>query len=398
MDISNRIWPKEDQSFWDIKNKEYVVEINWDKTLFDDYKKLANDYEQCGYLTFNKVIESGHDNIKSDMWFLAGIFLIRQSLELGLKSLICRAYNRKSDVQKILIDCCHNLSKIFLLYDNSNEVHLTNEENEWLMKYLYSLELVDEKSDIFRFPFSDSFLAQYRDKFLDNVDVANSLLQASFLIKKCINCGIVENDEEFDATLKPEFLMFANHGIGNCHLWQPISDDGFHVKVTGYIEVADFIFYQCNCIELKDRLYPLIFILRNTIELCLKRLFYARVDNGVSKHIFFSKRKSHLLKKDLWNNVKPMLLHYATESCEDLEVIDIVEKEIIELDALDKKGDNFRYPTSYSLEYRINNIKIDIRNVFEYMRAIINFLDGCDSMLDTIADYESEMHSYYDSY
>lgn len=198
--------------------------------------------------------------------------------------------------------------------------------------------------------------------------------------------------------MKPEFFIFANHGIGNCYLWQPISDNGFHVKVTGYIEVADFIFYQCNCIDLKEKLYPLIFILRNAIELCLKRLFYARIDNGVPQHIFFSKRKSHLLKKDLWKNVKPVLLHYATEESEDLKDIDIVEQEIIELDALDKNGDNFRYPTSYSLEYRIDNKKIDVKNVFEYMRSIINFLDACDLMLDAIAEHESEMHSYYDSY
>lgn len=26
-----------------------------------------------------------------------------------------------------------------------------------------------------------------------------------------------------------------------------------------------------------------------------------------------------------------------------------------------------------------------------YLKAIINFLEGCDSMLDAIADYESEM-------
>jgi hypothetical protein len=45
-----------------------------------------------------------------------------------------------------------------------------------------------------------------------------------------------------------------------------------------------------------------------------------------------------------------------------------------------------------------NGKKIDVKNAFEYMKAIINFLEGCDSMLDAISDYESEMHSYYDYY
>lgn len=57
----------------------------------------------------------------------------------------------------------------------------------------------------------------------------------------------------------------------------------------------------------------------------LKKTFYASVENG---HIFFSKRRSHLLKKDLWKNVRPMIQHYATKSNGDLKVIDIVETEI----------------------------------------------------------------------
>ena len=60
---------------------------------------------------------------------------------------------------------------------------MTNEETEWLTTYLDSLEEVDKKSDMFRFPFEDDFLSKYRDKFLDNVDVANNLLQAFALVK-----------------------------------------------------------------------------------------------------------------------------------------------------------------------------------------------------------------------
>lgn len=93
-----------------------------------------------------------------------------------------------------------------------------------------------------------------------------------------------------------------------------------------------------------------------------------------------------------------MIQHYGSESDEDLKVIDIVEAEILELDAFDKNGDCFRYPTSYSLEYRYDGIRIDMKNVFDYMRGVINFLECCDSMLDAISDYESEMHSYYDNY
>lgn len=391
------IWPSTDMDFWRISNEETSVNIKWSRNCFEDYRELSYQFYECGYKTFVEVIKSGHDNVKSDMWFLTGIFLVRHSLELGLKSLLCRVLSRKKDIQYAFEACCHDVSMLFKKYSDTDIEHfLTPKEEEWLSKYLASLEEVDKKSDMFRFPIEDDFLSKYRDKFLDNVDVANNLLQAFALVKKCIENGIVSEEDEFDDNLKPKFFVFASHGFGNCYLWQRISDEGFHVKVIGYSEVIDFI-YANHQISNKTKLYPLIFMFRDTIELCLKRLFYSRVDNGVPLKVFYSKRKSHYIKKDLWKNVKPVIVKYADDSGEDLEVIDIVEKLLDEINSLDKNGDNFRYPTSYSLEYRIDDKKLDLSNVYTYLKAIINFLEECDSMLDAIADYESEMKAEYES-
>ena len=333
--------------FWKINNEEMSVIIKWTRNCFEDYKELAYQFYECGYKTFE--------------------------------------------------DCCHDVSMLFKKYsDTGRESFLTRDETEWLTEYLESLEEVDKKSDVFRFPFEDDFLIKYRNKFLDNVNVANNLLQAFALVKKCIEKGIVFEEDEFDHNLKPEFFVFTSHGLGNCYLWQKISDEGFHVKVTGYTKVIDYI-YKNQQISNKVKLYPLIFMFRNTIELCLKRLFYSRVDNGVPLKIFYSKRKSHYIKKDLWKNVKPVIIKYVNASGEDLAVIDIVEKLLDEINSLDKNGDNFRYPTSYSLEYRIDHKKIDLSNVYTCLKAIINFFEGCDFMLDAIADYESEMKAEYES-
>lgn len=357
MSASLWILPSADMDFWKINNEEMSVIIKWTRNCFEDYKELAYQFYECGYKTFEDVIKNGYDNIKSDMWFLTGTFLIRHSLELGLKSLLCRVLSRKRDIQDAFEDCCHDVSMLFKKYsDTGRESFLTRDETEWLTEYLESLEEVDKKSDVFRFPFEDDFLIKYRNKFLDNVNVANNLLQAFALVKKCIEKGIVFEEDEFDHNLKPEFFVFTSHGLGNCYLWQKISDEGFHVKVTGYTKVIDYI-YKNQQISNKVKLYPLIFMFRNTIELCLKRLFYSRVDNGVPLKIFYSKRKSHYIKKDLWKNVKPVIIKYVNASGEDLAVIDIVEKLLDEINSLDKNGDNFRYPTSYSLEYRIDHKK-----------------------------------------
>ncbi|QAT42746.1 hypothetical protein [Aminipila luticellarii] len=357
--------------FWKIGNDQNKVSIKWSRNYFEDYKQLAYNFYDCGFSIFDEVICSGYDNIKSDMWFLTEIFLVRQSIELGLKSLLCRVYNKNNDIQKAFIECCHDLSMLFQRYnDVGNENYLTNEEKEWMTKYLDSLEEVDSKSDMFRFPFEDEFLSKYRDKFLDNVDVANNLLQAFALVKKCIQEGIALDENKFDNTLQPEFFIFASHGIGNCYLWQRLSDEGFHVKVTGYSEVIDFIYKNSN-ISKETKLYPLMFMFRNTIELCLKRLSYSSVDDGVPLEIFRAKRRSHFIKKDLWKNIKPVIMKYANDSGNDTEVIAIVERLIGEISGLDKNGDNFRYPTSYSLEYRFDKKNIDIKNVYEYLKAMI---------------------------
>ncbi len=53
--------------FGKIKNAEYQVEIKWSKNPFLDYKSLTYQFYNCGFQVFKNVIESGYDNIKSDM-------------------------------------------------------------------------------------------------------------------------------------------------------------------------------------------------------------------------------------------------------------------------------------------------------------------------------------------
>lgn len=69
-----------------------------------------------------------------------------------------------------------------------------------------------------------------------------------------------------------------------------------------------------------------------------------------------------------------MIEYYAKVQGQDLEIIDIVESQIQELGNIDKNGDIFRYPTSYSLEYRFDNIDIDLKNVYEFSREYSTFV------------------------
>lgn len=391
-------WPQSGQSLFDIRNPTYSVHIKWQRNYFEDYRNLTFEYAKCGVAVLTEVINSGHDNIKSDAWFLSGVYLLRQTLELGLKSLICRIAPNTPFIQKTFESCQHDLEQLFQIYSTGKETYLSPDEQVWLSAYLTSLELIDKKSDMFRFPFDDNFLSQYRDKFLDNVAVANNLIQAIDLIEKCLSCGQTSPDADFDAKLPPTFFVFATHGFGNCYLWQPISNEGFFVKIQGYNDVAQFLFEQCSSISLKEKTFPLLFLLRNSVELGLKQLFYTRTEHGLCRKVFFSKRNSHKIGKDLWPSVRPIIEHYAASSGEDISILSTVESYILEIEKLDKNGDAFRYPTSYSLEYRLNEKTLDILNVYNFMLGIISFLNGCNAMLENIADFESDMRSDYGYY
>ena len=388
----NMIWPIAGRDFWKINDPQNIVEIEWTHNYYLDYKKLAENYIKCSYEVFSNVVESGHDNIKSDQWFIVGVFLARQAIELGLKSLICKVETQARKIENIFEDACHDLLKLFNYYWEYENTYLNNDEKKWLEDYLRDVELVDSKSDVFRFPFEDDFLRKYRNKFLDCVDVANNIIQAYRLIEKCT--GDADYINEIDLELQPSFFIFATHGIGNCGIWDSLSDRGFHEKVNGYYAVIDYIM-SCKKLTEDEKVYPVLFMLRNTLELCLKRVFYCRVENGVPRKVFLSKRRSHLLKKDLWKNVKPVIEDYTRETNNDLSVLSIVEKQIVELNRIDKNGDMFRYPTSYSLEYRFDHIRLDLNNVYEYISSVINYLDACDTMLENIAEIEAEMRAEY---
>lgn len=61
-------------------------------------------------------------------------FLVRQSIELGLKALICRICLKNPDIQKTFEQCKHDLSELFDKYCVSQEKYLDMQEIEWLAK------------------------------------------------------------------------------------------------------------------------------------------------------------------------------------------------------------------------------------------------------------------------
>ena len=63
----DELWPIEGQSFYDINDTDFQAHIKWSKKIKKDYQKLSEEFFGCGYKICEKIVDCGHNNIKSDM-------------------------------------------------------------------------------------------------------------------------------------------------------------------------------------------------------------------------------------------------------------------------------------------------------------------------------------------
>lgn len=390
------IWVEENQDIKGIVNEEMKIHIKWTKKPKVDYLNLSRQYMNAGYIVLKEVIEGNHNNnIKYDMWFLPGVYMMRQAIELLVKAGLSLRISRLKDIETIFIANKHNVKALYNMYKNEvGTEELTANEQLWLEAYLDSVELVDSSSDLFRYPFKDNFMEQYGNKALDVWHMGNRLIYCYSTLNKII-FGEWFEEEELDYEEKPQFIELASGGINNCYLWKSPWDSGFHRQVIGYSEVAEFLVERFK--ENKDSglFYPIVFLMRNAIEIGLKRLLHMNMEEGIDEYIIRRKRNSHLLYKDLWKSIRPMLEHYSEVDNQDAETLDIAESYIIALKNIDKNGDMFRYPCSYSCEYRFDDEIVDVEQFYNYLLRLFHFIDGCDSWLEHIKDIETEMRSEY---
>ena len=265
----------------------------------------------------------------------------------------------------------------------------------WIRSYLAELEFLDAKSDLFRYPIKDGALAEYDDSFLDIVDMANSIDQCYSIIYKCVDNkhNPLKYNGDIDLSLEPKVLFFATHGYGNCMLYTSPWDEGYYTHIKGYSDIAEFLLKKLDKNHLS--FLTIAFLVRHSIELALKNMLLSRTDVSVEKRLQKSKIKSHTIYKDLWLSVKDMVEHYANKNAYDADVVVCADEYLRKLSDLDKKGDKFRYPTNYGLEYSLDLKEVDFYQSIYWLISVFNFVDGCSAMLDAAYEYECDMRNEY---
>lgn len=392
------VWVEKDQDIREILNEEMKVQIKWTKKPNIDYLNLSRQYMNAGFIVLKDVIEGEHNNnIKYDMWFLPGVYMMRQAIELLVKAGLAIKGESKSELQDIFLVHKHNIKALYVVFkEKYGTEELKEYEKKWIESYLDSVEFVDANSDLFRYPFKDQFMQKYGDKALDVWHMGTRLMHCYSAINKMI-FGVWFENQVIELNEVPEFIDLAVSGMHNCMLWSSPWDSGFHKQITGYSEVAKFLFDEFSDSKNIELFYPIVFLMRNAIEIGLKRLLHMKMEESVEERLIIRNRNSHKLYNDLWKSVKPMLLHYSQEDNQKESTLDIVESYINALDNMDKHGDVFRYPASYSHEYKFNNEEIDVEHFFMYLLALFHAIDSFDAWLDNIRDIEIEMRSEWES-
>ena len=156
-----------------------------------------------------------------------------------------------------------------------------------------------------------------------------------------------------------------------CYLSYPtktskfLIEDEYEKSITGYQEVSDFI-YKCNNFDKKE--YPLMFLLRNTLELQLKYFIYRFYGQDSTNN-----RESHT------HNLKKLSLLIKDETIEkfsDLRSsIDYMRKFVKRFNELDNNGERFRYPVDRSLSYKINK-EYNLSGVINGAKKIVDSFDN----------------------
>ena len=391
----DKYWIAQGQNIDDIINVNDVIVFSWSKNHSDNYIKLNESFYNAAQIIALEIYNDYTDHSKSDQWFFPALYLYRQAIELLCKGLLITVFSRKNITAKFT-SYKHNIIDLFNEYcSSSTSLSLSIDELNWVRSYLSELELIDRESNLFRYPIKDGYLNQYKDDFLDTVNMSIGIDQCYSIIFKCVNAKHTPQkySSDIDLSIKPHVLFFATHGFGNCMLYTSPWDEGYYTHIQGYSDIA---FYLLDKLPQNHCSFMAIaFLLRHAIELALKSMLFSRTSKNVSQKVQRSKEKSHIIYQDLWLSIKDMIEYYAQNNQYDLAIVQLADSYLKELSKLDKRGDKFRYPTNYDLVCDLDLKQVDFNQAIHWLISIFNFVDGCSSMLDAAYEYECDMKTEY---
>jgi hypothetical protein len=168
------------------------------------------------------------------------------------------------------------------------------------------------------------------------------------------------------------------------------SSQELELYARGYKQAADILVDHISAMKrYQDMLvYPIVFLYRHYIELCLKEIFR-------DGNILLDEPKEipiHHKIDELWKDCKIILKKLQRDSIkDDLEAVDEI---ITQFSEMDPSSFAFRYPTDTKGKKSLPDIRhINLRNLAEILDRIEAFFVGVSSVIGELLDFKRDMQS-----
>lgn len=175
-------------------------------------------------------------------------------------------------------------------------------------------------------------------------------------------------------------------------------DRQFYDYIEGYKSSADLIILnalESNDIRTLDTcVFPAVFLYRQFIELMLKHIYLAHSDDEHEAKVNTIKRTSHNIKR-MWDKVEVIIRKYFPN--DDESMLRAAKDYVYQFADEDSNSFNFRYPIDKDLNLiHVERKDINLRNLIERMSELEHFLNGVDSGISEMREWEAEARSYYE--
>jgi HEPN domain-containing protein len=387
-------WIKRNANFEHVNLRETadVVSVQNSDQLVSEFYLYSENFHSSAeqiaeYLLTNAV--ASHDIAKLDTWFFAVVYLYRQSLELILKAILFKSITVSQARINAISDIGHDLSKCFIYIKSEFAIDSEHTHLRWIEEFLHSITTVDEKSDMFRYPFNHQMKMFFAEQtHIDFYSVRQNLTTAYSIL-----CDLFWNNTSNRSyeLQTPRLIVNGGDYWGQVVIGYRFSQNQYYPYIKGYQEAAKFLRTAIQADAYRDKLFlSMCYLYRNAVELGLKRILVNNLKIPYQK----IKKKNHSLK-GLWGEIRDNcdIEKYANAPKGDTTLID-VDARINQLHIIDKDSTKFRYPVDKNLQFHFPRQKLfSISNVSNYFNELVEFFDGVNDILSEASEFENEMPS-----
>ena len=359
-----------------IGNNPSIIEVESNSDLDEEFKKYADNFSKAADLTIRHMIESGNNGIL-DTWYYPLVYLYRQSLELILKACILKKITSKTDRQNTFKKISHDLGlcidEIYNLYNLSPN---DSKNAMWLDAFIKDISKVDNKSDLFRYPFNtEGKTAASNQKNISLKALYTNMNRAFEEVSSIYNNGLLSGKKFPNEN--PELIIEDNSQLSSNVGWR-FEKGSYEPYLLSYEESGAFLMKEARSNQ--TLFLPACYMYRNSIELLLKRII--KEDSYLSpekKDKIIHKRKHSI--EGLWNSVETCMQDGGMNvDANDLNNFRILATS---LHKYDQGSSKFRYPCDKDADLFFGKKEVlDINNVEDVFTDFTSTLNGIHQILD----------------